>query len=213
MEYYVYISDKKVDMLASQISEKKIKALLKRLEISIKLPWVSFTANYKPGDPMPSDQERIQRLRIVEEAIDPASIGALDGSREWIKSTLEMRWGFIDDERKAVWFLRAANDVTIVMGGSAKHLIGGVDVDKQPHHTYSLLPILSETLIARAESNLERNELDDAPTIFNAARSLATSAQGPIQQLSFLAKTLAVEKKNGETLVIATPLYVASAHQ
>ena len=213
MEYYVYISDQKVDMLASQISEKMMKTLLKRLEISIKLPWIPFAASYKPGDPMPSDQERVRRLRVVEEAIDLASIGVLDGSREWIKSTLEMRWGFIDDERKAVWFLGAAKNVTIVMGGSAKHLIGGVDVANQPHHAYSLLPVLSEALIAHTESDSETDELDEATAVFNAARSLATSASGPMQRLSFLAKTLAVEKKDGETVVLATPLYVASAHE
>ena len=67
--------------------------------------------------------------------------------------------------------------------------------------------------MARAESDSERDELDEVTAVFNAARSLATSASGPIQRLTFLAKTLAVEKKDGETLVLATPLYVASAHE
>src|SRR5258708_5854900 len=105
MKYYIYISDQKVDMLAAQISENRLRTLASRLELSVTLPWLPLSATYKPGEPMPSDTRRIDRVRVIEEALDPEEVGDIVASKPWIKSSLNMSWGFIDDERSAVFFL------------------------------------------------------------------------------------------------------------
>ena len=210
MDYYIYISDQKVDMLASQIAEKRLRAIARRLEISVTAPWLPLSATYRPGDPAPADEQRINRLRLVREAMDPATVGDLHSSGPWIEGCLDMRWGFVESDHAAVWFLSAEQGTTVVMGGSEKHLLGGRDVVEQPHHAYSLLPMLSRALIAHAESVSEEHE-EPPPNVFRAALVLARTAAGPHERLRFLARKLAVGSTEDGRVVLGTPLYVELA--
>jgi hypothetical protein len=161
---------------------------------------------------MPADSYRIKRLRIVEEALDPDEVGDITVSRPWIKASLIMSWGFIDDERRAVWFLGKASGISIVMGGSAKHLLGSVDAEQQPHYAYSLLPVLTKALIERTKVGDESIEdFGQMPEVVAAARLLVDTASGPRERLSFLARRLMTASENSGKLILATPLYVASS--
>jgi hypothetical protein len=211
MKYYIYVSDKKVDMLAAQVPEKKLKSLAHQLELKVTLPWLPLSATYKPGNPMPSDAQRIERLRVIEQALDYNEVGNVVESHPWIKSSLNMSWGFIDTERRAVWFLGEVSGVTFVMGGSSKHLLGGVDVGQQSHHAYSLLPVLSAALIEREQAEID-NELSKSiqtSDVVNAARLLSNTAGGPRQRLSFLARRLMTESDDSGKVILASPLYVS----
>jgi len=212
MDYFIYISDQKVDMLANQIPTKRLRRLARQFEFSVKLPWVPFNATYKPGDPIPSDVHRINRVRLIEKALDPDQVGGITVARPWIKSSLRMTWGFIDGGKKAVWFFGKASDTNVLMGGSAKHLLGGSNVKQQPHHAYSLLPVLSEALMERAEQASENvgenhGSYDD---VISAVRLLINTSTGPRERLDFLARRLLTTQDNDEKLIVATPLYVMS---
>lgn len=212
MKYYVYVSDQKVDMLAAQVPEKKLKSLARQLELKVTLPWLPLSATYKPGYPMPSDAQRIERLRVIEQALDDGEVGNVVESRPWIKSSLNMSWGFIDAERRAVWFLGEVSGVTFLMGGSSKHLLGGVDVGQQSHHAYSLLPVLSAALIEREQAELDNELLNtmsiQTSDVVKAARLLSKTAGGPLQRLSFLARRLMTESDDSGKVILASPLYV-----
>lgn len=211
MNYYIYISDQKVDMLAGQIPEKKLRDLANQFEFSINLPWLPLSITYKPGEPMPTDSHRIKRLKIIENTFDPTDIGGITVNRPWIKSSLNMSWGFIDDERRSVWFFGKSSDTTIVMGGSAKHLLGSVEPDQQYHHAYSLLPVLTQTLVERAKIDDPSIESGQMPNIISAARMLINTAIGPRERLSFLARRLMTTSDADGKLILASPLYVISS--
>ena len=210
MKYYIYVSDSKVDMLAAQIPEKTLRALVRRLELSVCLPWLPLKATYKPGDPMPSDSHRIERLGVVENALDPNDVGSLTDSRPWIRSSLDMSFGYIDSEMKAVWFLGEVAGVSVVMGGSATHLLGSANVDQQPHNAHSLLPALLRAVGDWAEARDELGRVVESPDVVRAARLLVRTMKGPRVRLGFLARRLLTESDEIGKIIFASPLYVAS---
>jgi hypothetical protein len=207
VRFYVYVSDTKVDMLTAQIRERRIRKIMQGLGVNVKIPVVPVEATYS-GAPQPTDETRIGRLQNIEEAIAPADIGDVESDCPWIQGCMLLNWGFIDERQQAVCFVQCTAERIFVMGGSAKHLIGGVDVAEQPHHAYSVLPVLLRAL--HHASGIDGGSLDVSAAVAHAVAVFGTNAGGPRQQLAFLARRLLTETADdGREIVLASPLYVA----
>jgi len=206
VKFYVYISDDKLSMLGAQVRDGKLRRIGRKLDVNIDV--LGIGASVKAGDPRPSDALRFDRLRLIERSIDVQEIGPISSGRPWIRESLRLRWGFVDSAQQAVCFTECTTSRVFVMGGSAKHLVGGMKVDQQSHHAYSILPVLISTLLEHAHTSIPFSSPPDEP--IEAAGILAATIAGHAQNFEFLAKRLlSTTDRQGRQVILASPLFVA----
>ena len=202
LDYYVYISDAKVDMLLAQIPEKNRRSIAAELKIDLKL--LSLTLK-DGGEAAPN---RISRVKAVAEHLRRNNwVGAVRDRPEYIEGTLEMAYGLIerrDGGETAAAFVGHSDREMLVLVGSVHHMIGSVS----PAQGWSASPYSFITELFRAVQAPE-GERGVGRTLFSDCRHYASTLFGrfPVQRLEFLAKRYG----SGEDVTIASPLYICMA--
>ena len=216
MEYVVYLSRTKIDMLYEQVGKKPFNySVGGQLEFGP----VKLEAN-KNGD---TEKNYYQKLeKVISEISTVSSI--FDENADYITGTMSMYWGTLKHTESATfWVGQEDNGVCktkILLIGSGQHIIGN-NPDAVGIHCSPLACFLNAY-----HKELEFNQhLDKVAQLHNESNiryivsTMETECKHDKLQIlcpyKFLAKCLSQEYRtyddgSAENLIIATPLYVSS---
>jgi len=206
MDYYVYISKSKVDMLYDQIATSKGE----KSESSI-----GFDLKLLKGSTKTS-QEAVEnyyvKLKAVLEALErEGKIGEVWGNdgKEFIRGELDLKWLLDKDlgTNSSYWGLNEEKRALALMG-SVHHVIGHHTVDQPEGLSASILFTLFHNMKDRLESPLE--ELEKTGNYPGQLRMLTDRIVMPSQRFEFTAKVLyhGRDSYSKELSLVASPLYV-----
>ena len=118
-EYYIYISDTKVDMLFAQIPRNILKKITGDLKINLGV--ISLGLKERK-----SEQTRFDKVKVVSNYIENhLDVGDVDNPKTYFKGTLPIRWGPLSDPSSPLVYFGGRTEQTIFgLGGSAQHIIG-----------------------------------------------------------------------------------------
>lgn len=120
MEYFIYISDAKVDMLYSQIPRNIIAGLTSEIKFDFKIFGVTFSEKERT-----EEGERYNRLQAVLKYLQKqGEIGSIDEDSPYIQGDLTVQWGIWDG---FVFFFGIIANHTIALCGSTSHLLNYVE--------------------------------------------------------------------------------------
>ena len=223
MRYYYYISDSKVDMLLPQIPNALQRKFASEIGFDIKILKGSIK------EQRDSLSDRVSRLQTVEKYLRKnVEIGnSLDST--WFGGEMFGSSVMSKQAPNAVFFWGEFENCLLLMGGSAKHLIGCEELKTLSKDiAVSFLPkFLSEIMATissekfellheeEAQKQLHRNanpENDDPVKVWQWTIKVFDSLSHflPKEGLEFIAKRLFTVEVDGSLLAIATPLFVAA---
>lgn len=240
MEYYVYVSDTKVDMLYFQIPSRALDTVAAELKIDLKVLSTTFSKNA-------SEATRFSKLKVVTEYINKhEQVGTVDSPAGFFRGTMPLRWGTYRHRQRDLQVALFAGHTELTMlalGGSLKHVIGGASPTARQDFLggLSTLPFLMAVLgrrflwsllgeeattgdvdAQRSVSAVEKQiqglmrKLGTSAGRQHALRSVAFAAadmEGSTQNMHFLAKRLlqGYDRKLGVHVLLGNPIYVALA--
>lgn len=207
IEYYLYFSDTKLEMLYPQLSrfEKfKLKFRLGTRDISMTLD-------------LENEKHKVRKMKQLSKYIlRRGDIGTIDNPRSYIKDKANLKWGIIPmDAGDMVLFFLQKKGLIFVLGGTPKHLITKNEqpiTTKQTRsdlfdimHFFNSLDYETELDIEKLKFLGER-EVPDAINFISSNKNLVT------QELEFLAKIFVETKYNLDEktrVIIGSPIYVS----
>jgi hypothetical protein len=241
MPYYLYISTAKIDMLGPQLPwYRRPRQTVAQLTWSVAArPPLAHIAVSETRQLEPS---LYKRLRAVERELDrTGQVGSLSDDAPWVRSTMEMQWTempLLPIRRRsppcphAVLFWSRDDTTTLLLGGSARHLVDrrqapcGPDSNAGGSRAEWLLGLRLSTLArSYAPGAIRRDGFDrflmDFLARFPGRVAESPLIRAPTQRVTFLARRHMadqivedIDPVTGPTstrLTMATPLYVALA--
>lgn len=208
MKYYLYVSDTKVEMLYAQIPKGIRDRIVGELKLDLKVLSVSLKQ-------APDEETRYSKLQVVCDYLDREGVGTLDAPAGFFRGILPMSWGeFRFDWHTGpvdvAFFTGQSGAVMVGLGGSTKHLVVNAASAGQLMGATSGTPILMEFLASSSERLQGEQSLGShwwAEEIAAQCRHPRT----PPEPMEFMARLLAQENADGARVLLATPIYVASA--
>jgi hypothetical protein len=221
MQYFLYASTAKVDMLLPQIPHQEKVKLAGEIGVNVGV----FSAKLKSEVALGLKEDRISRLHAVTKFLEKTQdIGTVDEPKAWVEGSGDIRIVYPDESRRAVFFVgRSAIGTRYALAGSSAHLLtrgGGSAADLG----WSFLPDLMAALnsmIRVFENPHTRDEAGERTfkLLAHAYESewidlvaeLERQAPPPAMKVHFLAKRLLNDTPihQGFGAVLATPLYIA----
>ncbi len=223
MQYYIYISDTKIEMLYSQIS----RFLFPLMSAEIRGQFSILNLELKAERSISSRSMKLAKiLRFLSRSLE---IGSVYEPRSFFEGTLDMHWGDysdlkaarrLDDElpRDLVFFTGQATNSIVALAGSWHHVVGKKERDDQEREGGSDLPSILATLAELADERPLQHrgkEMTENPEqrALRAVEAAALEASNslPSQRVEFLAKTLlqGCTSGTGRQVILGSPLYVA----
>lgn len=214
--YYVYVSDSKVDMLLPQIDPGA--GAKRKVEVGVDLKVLSA----KRTGESPADNRYSRLLTVVEYLRDHGDLGSVDEPGQFFWGMLPMRWGAFpgDPSASLVFFGGRSADTIVGLGGSHRHVCDTVP-DAAAHGVgrsmmasmldgLGVTSDLEDEYVADAmDSDLDRADRAALARVQRAVGSL----RWPAQNVEFVAKRLLHgESPDGsaKSVLLGTPLYVAN---
>jgi hypothetical protein len=221
-KFFLYISDAKLEMLYQQIaSGRKNK---KSMEWGVDLKVVNLAQKTERD----ADSSRNDKLKVILQAMeDVGLVGTIDTPKEYIKGSLPMKWGMLQDwgrpteEPPLVYFGGRTQNTVFGLGGSSRHVIGvyGASATGSRSVTPSLVGQLLDGLNKSREGwrTCPKFEGDDNYDTYVAIGLATDKLNGPEQNMEFYAKTLLTgefkhKQEKMTKVLLASPLYVALTH-
>ncbi len=167
LQYFLYVSTQKLEMLSSQIPEIcKMKKIARGIATG---PTLVSREKLFASEMSVSFEEK---LRHVESALlDQGLVGTTDDTREWITGTENMIQAIIEDQGFCYFTTRNRPDSTciIALAGSADHIIGynykSRDFGPESSYLYRISKVIRKELNARNDDHSNQqsylNELFD----------------------------------------------------
>ena len=216
MEYVVYLSKSKIDMLYGQISKKSFKySLAGKLGVGALKLEASKNGN--------TEIDYYQKLEKVISKI-PVVNSIFEDNAQYITGTMSMYWGMLKRTDNATFWVGNDNNgichSKILLIGSSQHIIGNTPNVDGVHcsplvyflHAYHKELEFNGHFKKIASLHKESNIHDIISAMEMYCESEGLQVQSPYR---FLAKCLSQEfytREDGtsENLIIATPLYVSN---
>lgn len=210
-QYYLYISDSKVDMLLAQIDPALTRKSTSEFSLNLKI----FGA--KRGVESPG-ADRIARLeRVVRHLEDyDDGLGSVDEPGRFFWGTLPMRWGPFN-QTSLIYFGGSTKHTIVGLGGSSKHMFDPPTQPADQALARSVMPSLLDGLATEPEIGdlFDRDFGDD--DVLRAVRIANDGLRGPAQNVEFVAKRLLygpspapeLDEYKGTSVLLGSPLYVA----
>lgn len=209
LNYYVYVSEPKVNMLYSQIPQGVRSQIEAEVKINLKLVEVSFAKKQ-------FDDSIYERLATVADYLNiKGEIGSLSVPKDFFIGKLYLDWAQIYPG--VIFWGGAYNDITLGLGGSMKHVLGYTlkDVEQGISHTPWLVSFLLKELDQRILNpnptlEYELTEEEKESRVVNSVNSWSTAlSDRAIAKFEFVAKKLLFANHNGKKVLLGTPIYVA----
>lgn len=203
LNFYIYLSQAKVDMLFPQVPE----SFLKGAEVDLKINLGIASASVKGKGPETA-MELSRRAAIVSEYIrSHHPIGNISSPREWIAGTESLTWGVVTQyASNIVFFGRKAGDKSLALLGSRESLMGETITEEANHSPYYYTLEFFNRLVKTFENQdpvISPPKLSYQEEIDIALKALSNQTT----RVDYLAKVLHKDK----SCVVATPLYVSLA--
>ncbi|MCC8340592.1 hypothetical protein LMJ38_32330 [Streptomyces sp. R1] len=217
--FYLYISEVKVDMLLAQLGRSS--AGTRTTEVGVDLKVVSGKRTVERT----AEADAVSRLEKVLRRLEKDdAIGTVTEPGPFFRGRLPMRWGAPThgDDSSLVFFGGRTGDTVVSLGGSTRHVVGSSDdAASGPPLARSLLPSLLDGLRLDPRIAALFSAADPSPPVdpdglaLRAVREATDGLRGPAQTLDFVARRLLhgpdPDGRDGATVVLGTPLYVALA--
>jgi hypothetical protein len=206
-QYFVYISDSKVNMMLAQIDAGRLRSRTRTVGFDLKVLKGGLTEEPRAG------ADRVARLqRVVRWLHDHGDLGSVDQPGQFVWGLMPMRWGpMTGHDGKPMIYLGGEDGTTVVgLGGSRAHVFGlpGPEAAQDAPLSRSMLPSLMQA-ITPAETDPAP---DGEPAALAVVHAATTGLRGPAQNMEFIAKRLLHGPgPNGSTVLLGSPLYVALA--
>ena len=218
MDYYLYISDSKVDMLFSQIPQKTKSKITSEFGVNTGL----VKAAVKSERDIAPSASSIARLQAVTKHIRQSEkIGTINDPASWIEDTQYARIIFLRSNKNIVFFVgKTSSENRFALGGSAAHIFSGPGPKPEGVTIgWSFLPYLLqglETIVRGREisgfsmKSLAKGYESEWMDIIKTAEG---SALEPEIKINFMVKRLLIGEYENDSGVgiLATPLYVSMA--
>ena len=201
--YYVYISQRKVDGLYEQISEKKKKKISYEFGVDAKIIKIGRKQDVEEEDPTLSDKLN----RVLSLLNEVGDVGTVDEARTYLSGTMEMFWT-IDQNLGFVDFYGETSETVLALAGSAGNVIGYEGIS--PRVGGSALPGIQGYFRVGPEGPSPVGDF------VHGVMSLKDKASKRLpQHLEFVARKMfecpPSKLSKHKRVVIGTPLYVALA--
>ena len=208
-QYFVYVSDSKVDMLLQQIDPGATRKRTSEVGVDLKV------LKGKRGAESVVGADRVTRLeRVLRHLADFGDLGSVDEPGQFFRGLLPLRWGPLvgADGKSLVYFGGSTEKTVLGLGGSRGHLFGVPPADdRDPAISRSLLPSLLDGVVRSPviTSVLSGEDDGDAEAREGVLRA-TVGLRGPTQNMEFVAKRLLHGPAlDGRTVLLGSPLYVA----
>jgi hypothetical protein len=158
LRYYLYVSDRKVDMLYGQIPRRLRRRLATEAKVDLKVLSLALSSAAEP-------ETRYSKLELVERYLDREDlVGSIGESRPYKRVTMPMRWG-ISPAHRMTFFAGELGDLVVGLVGSTDHLLAA-----DPSAT-----ALTDSRIAQHEDFMQSLLFSPSagPVAFSALASLA----------------------------------------
>ncbi|SDP88826.1 DUF7019 family protein [Lentzea jiangxiensis] len=208
-QYFVYISDSKVDMLLQQIDPAATRKRTSELAVDLKF------LKGKRGAEAVVGADRTARLeRVVRYLTDFGDLGSVDEPGQFFWGMLPLTWGPLvgADGLSLVYFGGRTGQTVLGLGGSRAHVFGAPPQGEQdPLISRSMLPSLLDGIVKAPEvAAVLTEKYDGNAEALEAVRRTTTDLRGPAQNMEFVARRLLHGKSaGGDTVLLGSPLYVA----
>src|SRR5215813_11645658 len=205
MQFYIYVSDAKVDMLLAQIPPRRLKRLAAEVTVDLKLLSVRVSTRDAP-------ETRWSRAEVVTRYLyDKGMIGELRGNRQFFAvQDLPMRWGVVGGwNGQVVFFASQDEQCRLFLTGAPHHVIGtapGVVVD-----VHNSLCSWQQPLDAAAHvfGTWERDGSIDADYPTGVASTFGDSLLTNYSQrerLALVARRITEKEKDGRREIFGSPV-------
>jgi hypothetical protein len=203
--YYLYISDSKVDMMLPQFDARRAEERSTEIAIDLKVLSAKRSTTSTGGN-------RIDRLeRVLRHLHDNELLGTIEDHAAFFWAAMPMRWNVVQTEigGRIALFGGELDSMTVALSGSSRHLIGWQETNGSP--SGSNAPALMQGIEAASPLEDEQvlevvsRELYPDLDVFATVRRSVSRMTGAVQQVEFVARTLARDSRT----VLATPIYVA----
>ncbi len=218
MEYYLYASKEKVDMLLPQIP------LTEKKKVSSKIGFNLGVLTGEIATERLSLDDRINRVRAVANYINlAATVGDPGSDAPWIKGSMRAYLGHFPKAKSAVFFIGSVDNVNLVLGGSTGNLLSQVQND-DVGYGQSYLPHLVEMMHSCVRTGQFVGDIEATTDYlskgvgdhnqpspwFNLVDQMQEFKKEPLIEIEYLAKTLVYNDSGSHKSVLATPVYVTS---
>jgi hypothetical protein len=220
MEYYLYVSRAKVDMLLSQIPEKVRRSMAAELGINVGILNVKVRAEQETAP----ENLYLRASALIDHIKKTEQVGTIDDPAAWIEDSQMVKVVHPEGNRDVVFFVGVSESGTrFGLGGSAGHLVTRMSAG-EPTIGWSFMPdLIIELRIA--ERVMEEGHLIAAERLISNSEGHGggrypwpevldlwhQQAEVPPTRVKFLARRLLVDEHRylGFRAVLATPLFVA----
>lgn len=217
MKYYLYIADKKVDMLLPQIPMTAKQKVSSELGFDLKL------LSGKIASERQSLEDRVSRVEAVAAYLRThEDIGTVENHKSWIALTDEARVGYFHEDQHVVAFAGSSAGSRFLFAGSAAHVIGADSPHEAIRTGYSFVPRLLH-YFQNALEYFEKDWLTDEQMRLHMGEDDSKGhnwmqlvwiadqkLSGPTQRIETLVKTLLTGRSGQQQCYLGTPLYVAT---
>ncbi|MFJ5034568.1 DUF7019 family protein [Streptomyces sp. NPDC088560] len=203
LQYYVYISQTKLEILIPQIPARRLRSL----EAEIKINVAAFAAGVKKSASAPSP-ELAAKAGVLSDYLEKQRgwVGTLADPGRYVKGVASLQYGVMQDyAAKLAFFGGVVDGVKLALIGSPASLVGAA-ADTAANHSldYYVLKFL------RQQAENARGSDDGASYEAAVDGALNAGVLPPTRlRLEFLAKPLF----HNDRVLVATPIYVALADQ
>lgn len=207
MQYYVYLSQGKIDMLYPQVPRSIVKQVA--LEVGIRVAWFSTTLKTLDRDVALAVKARAvaAHIRKTEQVTTAAGAGP------YLFDRLPLKWGVLPDRKEGLSFFgNTFGGHRLVLIGHSHSLVGGGA--RNGGEITSLDHYVLEFLRGRIEPEMPaKHEFDEEfySIALNATANAVHDVPQPPQLLEFLARKLHDLEGPQGRIIIASPIYVSLA--
>ena len=213
MNYFVYISDSKVEMLYEQMPLP----IREKLSFELSIDFGVVKAKFANTD---KETSRTTKLKLIEKFISKKT-GTLLAPRSYFHGEMDMIWGPYHDYENFVYFGGANENIHVGLGGTLTNCIGVPKKTTEEPTSYSLSPYLVSALAKKKElpdpqkaftSRHRVKKLDEEA--ISAVVVANSNSLLPRQKMKFLAKRIisgSADESDNRPVLIGTPIYVAHA--
>ena len=212
MDYFVYISDSKVEMLYEQISWSMRETLSFELSIDFGL----IKARFSNTD---NKTARTKKLKLIERFISRKT-GTLLEPRSYFYGEMDMIWGPYHDYENFVYFGGTNKSIHVGLGGTLTNCIGIPNKTTEEPSSYSLSPYLVSALAKKKEIPDPHSSFTSWQRVKDLNEQALEAVVGanfsllPTQRMKFLSKRIisgTANEPERRPVLIGSPIYVAYA--
>ena len=209
MDYYLYQSRSKIEMLWEQMPRKRFNSLSAKLGFNLGFANGEISAN-------PESIDIYQKIRFIEEFLKRKT-GYIFDPKEYVHCLMDVSWGQYENYEDMVYFSGHHDGVVVGLAGSMRNCIGSGNSTSLT--SYSLSSAITQALVSKRiipnpipgfMRDYSAKDRNTQQRVLDAVCEGHLSTYGkPQDKIEFLAKTLQTgTSRLNSAIWLGTPIYV-----